>query len=211
MTLKIANANTGEIVGQTEEKEMALALIDDKFSFLPTGLVVIGNPTFEEWEQCGKLLAHIQKRVHWWIGDWLNYGECTYGEMYAQALDETGYSYSTLATDKWVTDKIEPSRRRENLRFSHHREVAGLPAPEQDKWLNKAEKENLGPKDLRREIRRERMQEDVDDTVILSVNMIFSVPVSLNGKLEKSLERLKEYLWGWNIECRDLSIRKDNR
>lgn len=204
--MKVADANTGEVVGQTEDKE--LALIDDKFRFLPTGLVVTGNPTFEEWEQCGKLLAHIQKRIHWWIGDWLNYGERTYGEKYAQALGETCYSYSTLATDKWVTGKIESSRRRENLRFSHHREVAGLPAPEQDKWLNKAEKENLGPKDLRREIRRERMQTDIDDTVTLSVNMVFSVPASLNGKLEESLERLKEYLYGWNIECKDLSIRK---
>jgi hypothetical protein len=206
--MNLIDTDNGEIIGQTEGME--LALMDDKFKFLPTGLVVNGNPTFEEWEQCGKLLAHIQKRVHWWIGDWLNYGEHTYGEKYAQALDETGYSYSTLATDKWVTGKIETSRRRENLRFSHHREVASLPAPEQDKWLNKAEKENLGPKDLRREIRRERMQADVDDTATWSVNMVFNVPVSLNGKLEESLERLKEYLWGWNIECRDLSIRKDN-
>ena len=207
--MKVTDANTGEIVGQTEEQE--LALIDDKFRFLPTGLVVTGNPTFEEWEQCGKLLAHIQKRVHWWIGDWLNYGECTYGEKYAQALDETGYSYSTLATDKWVTGKIESSRRRENLRFSHHREVAGLPVPEQDRWLDRAERENLGPKELRQEMRRERIQEDAGDTVVLSVNMVFSVPISLNGKLEESLERLKDYLWGWNIECKDLSIRKDSQ
>jgi len=204
--MNVVTAETGEIVGQAEEQ--SLTLIDDQFKFTSSGLVVTGSPTFEEWEQCGRLLAHIQKRVHWWIGDWLNYGERTYGEKYAQALDETGYSYSTLATDKWVTNKIESSRRRESLRFSHHREVASLPPPEQDKWLDRAEKENLGPKDLRREMRRERMQTNADEIVTLSVNMIFGVPASLNGKLEESLERLKEYLWGWNIECMDLSIRK---
>jgi len=205
--MKLVDAGNGEIMGQTEGQE--LALVDDKFRFLPTGLVVQGNPTFEEWEQCGKLLAHIQKRVHWWIGDWLNYGERTYGEKYAQALDETGYSYSTLATDKWVTGKIESSRRRESLRFSHHREVAGLPTSEQERWLDRAEKENLGPKELRQEMRRERIQGDTGDMVVLSVNMVFSVPTSLNGKLEESLERLKDYLWGWNIECKDLNIRKN--
>ena len=36
------------------------------------------------------------------------------------------YSYQTLMDSKWITDRIEFSRRRENLSFSHHKEVAAL-------------------------------------------------------------------------------------
>lgn len=204
--MQLVNAETGGIEGQASKQN--LVLVDDKFKFTPTGLVVRGSPTFEEWEECGSILAQLQRRIHWWIGDWLNYGEGAYGEKYAQALDETGYSYSTLATDKWVAKKIGLSRRRENLRFSHHREVAGLPPPEQEKWLDKAEKEDLGPKDLRREIRRGRAETGADDIVVLSVNMVFGVPSSLNGKLQEALERLTEYLLEWDIKCTDMQVSK---
>src|SRR5439155_4630154 len=36
--------------------------------------------------------------------------------------------------------RIEPSRRRENLSWSSHREVASLEAREQDRWLDRAER-----------------------------------------------------------------------
>jgi len=50
----------------------------------------------------------------WWVGDWLNYGEARYGEMYSQAIEITGYASQTLADAKWVASRIEPSRRHEN-------------------------------------------------------------------------------------------------
>ena len=38
--------------------------------------------------------------MHFWIGDWLNYGERKWGEKYKEALEKTGYDYQTLRNDK---------------------------------------------------------------------------------------------------------------
>jgi hypothetical protein len=53
--------------------------------------------------------------VHFWIGDWLNYGEQKWGEMYTQALDATEFDYGTLRDDKWISSKIQLSDRSDNL------------------------------------------------------------------------------------------------
>ena len=62
-----------------------------------------------------------------WIGDWLNFGEKEYGEMYSQVFDETGIliDYNTMRIDKYLSDSIPLLRRHNNLSWSHHREVAG--------------------------------------------------------------------------------------
>ncbi len=62
-------------------------------------------------------------RQMWAIGDWLNYGERRYGEMYAQAVDATGYENGTLRDAKWVSGAYELSIRIYNLSFAHHRIV----------------------------------------------------------------------------------------
>ncbi len=53
--------------------------------------------------------------------------ERSYGEMYAQAVDATGYENGTLRTAKWVAGAYELSLRKDNLSFKHHRIVAALP------------------------------------------------------------------------------------
>jgi len=128
-----------------------------KFYFDKTGLTVTGDPTFEEWENCGKFLKQAEKSVQFWIGDWLNYGEKHYGETYTQALDETDYEEKTLRNAKYVSSKIDLSRRRDNLSFSHHAEVAALPPDEQEYWLEKAEAEGLSRTDLRQAIKHEKL------------------------------------------------------
>lgn len=123
------------------------------FNFDKTGLVVNGDPTFEEWKKCGEFLKQAEKSVQFWIGDWLNYGEHRWGEMYTQAIEITGQEYKTVRNEKWVSSKIELSRRRDNLSFSHHAEVAQLEPEEQDYWLDKAEEEGLSRNELRKAIK----------------------------------------------------------
>ena len=48
-------------------------------------------------------------------GDWLNYGERRYGEMYAQAVGDTGYENKTLQNAKYVAGVYELSLRSDNL------------------------------------------------------------------------------------------------
>lgn len=124
-----------------------------KFEGCATGLIVKGEPSYEEWEKCGRQLRHIEKGRMWWIGDWLNYGEKKYGEMYTQAMEETGAAYDSLAAAKWVCSEIEFCRRRQNLTFSHHKEVAGLSEEEQELWLDATEKGEWTRQELREQIK----------------------------------------------------------
>jgi phage N-6-adenine-methyltransferase len=128
------------------------ALIEHGFDRKETGLVIVGQPTLDEWTNFGKILNRIEGSIHWWIGDWLNYGERMYGEKYTQALDEMDYAYQTLRDDAWVAGKIELSRRRDNLSWSHHKEVASLEASDQDRLLDEAELQGWSRNELRKAI-----------------------------------------------------------
>ena len=115
----------------------------------PTSLEFTRDLNIEEWIAIGNDLALIHKAQRWWWGDWLAHGEHAYGEMYSQAMGESGLEYGSLANAVWVSRQIPSSRRRENLSWSIHREVAHLPPEEQDKHLDMAEQESLTVKGLR--------------------------------------------------------------
>lgn len=125
----------------------SVALDKQYFELEPTGLIIAGQPTFDEWAQAGEVLKYIEGSVHWWLGDWLNYGENAYSEMYSQVMDETGYSYQTLRDDKWVAKTFELSRRRDNLSWSHYREVAGLESDKAEE-LQHGEKTIVGERNV---------------------------------------------------------------
>jgi len=116
--------------------------------FTPTELILPEDTSFEDWAAIGQRLQWISKGIHFWIGDWIKFGERKWGEKYAQALDETPFSLRTLQNDVWVAAAIEPSRRREELTFSHHAVVAALPPAEQDRWLDRAEREGWSSRQL---------------------------------------------------------------
>ena len=112
----------------------ASTIVDgDALTVLPAGclgstsLTLPQNLSFEQWMRCGEQLQQIERSIMWWVGDWLNYGECNYGEMYAQAVGATGYENGTLRNAKWVASAYELSFRNDNLSFAHHRIVAALP------------------------------------------------------------------------------------
>jgi hypothetical protein len=112
------------------------------------------------WLYQGRWLGSIGRAVGWWIGDWLRYGNARYGERYASAARVTGYDRQTLMNMVYVASRIEVSRRREKLSFSHHAEVAALPAVEQDRWLGLAEYEGLSVRSLRELVRHDRQLAD---------------------------------------------------
>jgi hypothetical protein len=108
---------------------------------------------FDEWQNIGHTLFSIERAVQFWIGDWIRFGEKSYGEKYSQAIEETGLDYQTLANYAYVASKVEPSRRRENVSFSHHAEVAALAPEKQEAWLETAEAQNWTRSDLRKSLR----------------------------------------------------------
>lgn len=151
----VIDGDTGQVL--VEESGGDLVMRADGFEFRPTGLVVTGDPAFEIYEAVGRWLQRIEAAVQWWIGDWLNYGERRWGETFAQAADQTSYTEGSLANMKWVAGRVDPSSRNEDLSYSHHVAVAPLPPDEQEAWLEKANRDGLSVRELRKAIRRPRL------------------------------------------------------
>ncbi len=103
-----------------------------------TGLYMPDDLPFDEWATMGDALSQAEKCIHWWIGDWWRFGEKKYGERKAiiEADDWNGPSYKTCRNAASVAGKFELSRRRDNLTFNHHAEVAALTKGEADRLLN---------------------------------------------------------------------------
>jgi hypothetical protein len=106
------------------------------------------------WVAYGKRFARMSSASSWWIGDWMRYGNAQYGERYGAASKATGYDRQTLMNMAYVSSRFSIERRRASVPWSHHAELAALPAADQDAWLNLAEREHLTVRSLREEVRR---------------------------------------------------------
>lgn len=131
-------------------------IVFGNFKLHRNGLQVVGQPTFEQWEECGEFIRKCEGAVHYWIGDWLNYGENKWGEMYSQAMGETGYDYGTLRNDKYVSGKVDLSLRSDNLSPTHAKEIASLPQEEKKFWAEEIKKEAMPVRELREKIRQRK-------------------------------------------------------
>jgi hypothetical protein len=132
------------------------------------GLTPVGTPTREQWSECLDYLMHLEKHIHFWIGDLLAYGERRWGAMYSEMIERTGYEPRTLRTLKWVASSVDVSRRREGLSFAHHKEAAGLSPEQQDVVLDRAEREGWTREMVRHEVNRLTYErERPDDAVVV--------------------------------------------
>jgi hypothetical protein len=55
----------------------------------------------------------------------------------------------------YVASRFPVERRRANVSWSHHAELAALPEAEQEAWLDRVERDRLSVRSLREEARRE--------------------------------------------------------
>lgn len=117
---------------------------------------------FEQWEEVGCTLRQIERSAKWWVGDWLMYGERRYGETYAQAVDVTGQEIKSLQNAVWVSSRVESSRRREDLSWGHHAEVASLLPDEQSAWLETASTNRLSVMRLRDEVQQAKLLKTIE-------------------------------------------------
>ncbi len=113
-----------------------------------THLDLPADLSFEKWAAIGAVLGELEKRIQWLVGDWYRYGEHRYGEAASQAAP-TGLSAKSVQNMAYVADRIEPSRRREGVPFSHHAEVAALPPDVADGLLDRVEAEGWTRSQLR--------------------------------------------------------------
>lgn len=137
-----------------------------------TGLVFRPDTPIEVWGALMERLVRQEKRIQWAIGDAINFAEQAYdGHKYEQWVEQTGLSENTLSTMRWVAERIDPLRRRKDVGWSHHREVAALPADVQDRLLDRAEDKGLTRWDVRKaaQVEREKLggsAETVDGTAL---------------------------------------------
>jgi hypothetical protein len=155
------------------EQSQNSALLDiPDCEFTPIGLNLPPNLTFDQWDRIGRQLQLADIAIQWWIGDWLVYGEHRWGDKYAQAIEVTGRREQTLKNYHFVASSIEKSRRRYELNYSIHAEVAPLEPEEQDRVLAKAAGDpHPTVKGVRRQvdkIRRDKMPKVEDDATLLS-------------------------------------------
>jgi hypothetical protein len=115
----------------------------------PVAWVADDELGYDEWLHHGARLGLAGRSAGWWVGDWVRYGTARYGSKYAAAARVTGYDRQTLMNMVYVATRFEISRRRENLSWSHHAELAALGVEEQERWLEHATEDRLSVRDLR--------------------------------------------------------------
>ncbi|HEV8542779.1 MAG TPA: hypothetical protein VGR78_10345 [Verrucomicrobiae bacterium] len=140
-------------MGMIGEMESLVTLWRDKANWSPLLLKLPEELPMEEWANIGRELCRTDQVMKWWIGDWAAFGLRKYGQL-KEFAEMNGLNYQSLANMAWVSKSVEVSRRRESLEWSKHQEVAALPAKEQEKWLARAEKEELPVAEMRRQIRQ---------------------------------------------------------
>jgi len=106
--------------------------------------------TYEEWAAIGPKLALLGDWLPWAVGDWLKHGQWAYGEKYSQAASDTGLKEERLMQYQWVAENVETNTRVmfSALHWTHFREVAALPGPQQAEWLQRAQDEGLTTRQL---------------------------------------------------------------
>lgn len=134
-----------------------LAIKGNCFTIRESGIDFHGEITKEEWHELGRRIARVAKSIGFIVGDWINYGERHWGEMYAEAMQLTGLDYQTLRDYAYTSRRVELSLRNDNLDYYHHKVVAKLPPEEQRRWIDAAAEHNLSVRRLRVSLNKGRV------------------------------------------------------
>jgi hypothetical protein len=120
-----------------------------------TAIALILDPTlsFERFESLIAAAGGLGDAARWILGDLVLFSEARYGERHAQAIEASRLSERQLNRYRWVCERVARSRRRENLPFSYHEEVAPLEPATQEKLLALAEDERWSREQLREAVR----------------------------------------------------------
>lgn len=127
------------------------------FVLTSTGVEVVGRPTFSEYVGALAFAQGAHKASGFWVADLLRHGESRedWAERLSQAESFSGLSAKTLANVRAI-GAIDKSRRREDVEFSVHGEVASLKPAEQTRWLDKAAEHGWTVRELRQAIHASR-------------------------------------------------------
>ena len=110
------------------------------------------------------LLGQFKKALPFYIGDFLNQAEGTFGEASSQVADLFGeeFEYGTMANYKSVCARVGREARLTFPSMSHCDAVKTLPDDLQIHWLAEARSQNLTAQQLRKAIKADADGEDFE-------------------------------------------------
>lgn len=136
----------------TTPDDLSLELAANGARFTTIELALPEDMALQEWAAIGRKLCRTGQVMMWWLGDWAAFGARKYGQL-KEFAEANNLNYAGLRQAAWVSQSVELSRRRDNVEWSKHMEVAALKPKDQVKWLLKAETEGLSRSELRSQIR----------------------------------------------------------
>lgn len=129
------------------------------------GLTIERDLSIEEMGTVFSCLQHIAGCSNWLWGDALAFAGNKWGNRYTQSKYEqafacTALAIPTLKATKFTAERIPMDRRRPELTFTHHCEIAFAysDSAEQDRWLDRAIEENWSVPQLRKAIRTDKQE-----------------------------------------------------
>lgn len=168
------------ITSEMVEDRPALVLADEQVyvTETPTGLIFREDTPFDVWGPLTARLIMAHKRLEFALADAINFGH-GYGERYAAWVHESGLPKEALHIIAYVGRQIEPLRRRKDISFSHHREVAPLPPKMQDAVLDLAAEKGWTHKEVRDAARAARAQIKAAERALLPTPTIIDPDIRI--------------------------------
>ena len=135
---------------------IAPAAFGEKVRITQLGLDFLGDLSFDEWRELAPRLGNATRSMAFVVGDWLVYGEDRFakqlplrgmdaeaatrrpevsGERYNEAVTATGIDRAVLKIYVHVSRRVPKAMRINSLSWEHHKAVARLAPPEQQRWL----------------------------------------------------------------------------
>jgi hypothetical protein len=126
--------------------------------FLNDALGLEFDPGLDEdaWHAALRRVALVRGATNWWLGDLVANSEIELDVKVKLAAAETTLPESSIRTIEWTARSVTRERRRPELAFAHHMEVAALEPDEQVRWLEQAVRDRWGTRQLREGLEGER-------------------------------------------------------
>jgi hypothetical protein len=127
-----------------------------------TGLDLSPEVSDARYWEIGRDLYILERGVQWALGDWYAFGRQRYNDQIELKAGQVfGRALHTIQNYAAVCHAVPRSRRREDVSFSHHEAVVGLPAEIQEQLLSSAVKHHVPVQELRDTVRKlkEEMEE----------------------------------------------------
>ncbi len=116
----------------------AFASLEHSGALTLVGLRLPVDTSTAEYEALGFALGGMHRAVQFAVGDYILDGERLFGQEAYQLQESLGISEEQRRQYVRVSERIPFERRRKELSWAHHREVAAMEPIEQDAWLEKA-------------------------------------------------------------------------